>query len=87
MRFARPVLDKLHQDFGAAAGGRADSAAGARTACPPLRLHERLELDDVHYAYPNAERAALNGLTSHRRPAPPSASSAAPAPARPPPST
>jgi ABC-type multidrug transport system fused ATPase/permease subunit len=75
MRFARPVLDRLHKDMrGLAAPEGAPAAAAA-----PLRLRERLELVDVHYAYPKAERPAP--------PTPPLASSAAPAPARPPRST
>jgi ABC-type multidrug transport system fused ATPase/permease subunit len=64
MRFARPVLDRLHQDMreieGAAARAAAGPAAGSQ---PPLRLRDRLELADVHYAYPRAERAAVNGLS------------------------
>ena len=65
MRFARPVLDRLHQDMAeieAAAAAAAAAAGPAAGPQPPLRLRERLEFADVHYAYPNAERAAVNGL-------------------------
>jgi ABC-type multidrug transport system fused ATPase/permease subunit len=59
MRFARPVLDKLHADV-------MEHAAAPEEAPPPdapaLRLRERLELVDLHYAYPKAERGALAGL-------------------------
>jgi ABC-type multidrug transport system fused ATPase/permease subunit len=59
MRFARPVLDKLHADVMAHA---APAEAAAAPDAPALRLRERLELVDLHYAYPNAERGALAGL-------------------------
>jgi ATP-binding cassette, subfamily B, bacterial PglK len=58
MRFSQTTLDRLHEDL------EEKSAAGRppRSVTPPLRLSERLELSDVHYAYPCAERAALRGL-------------------------
>jgi ATP-binding cassette, subfamily B, bacterial PglK len=62
IRFAQPMLDKLHRDITEnlpTAGGREDAPA---PAAPALRLCQRLELRDVHYAYPAAERGALNGL-------------------------
>ena len=64
MRFAQPVLDRLHKDMAEIEAGAARAAAGpAAGSQPPLRLRERLELDDVRYAYPSAERAAVNGLS------------------------
>ena len=72
MRFAAGTLDKLHKDFVAMAG-RADDPAQSGVYTPALRLTERLELEDVHYAYPQAERPAVRGMTlaiparTHRR--------------------
>ena len=62
MRFAQPTLDKLHQDFRATAA-QAPGRLGAARKAEPVRLTECLELRDVGYAYPNAERAALHGLS------------------------
>ena len=61
MRFGQPALDKLHADI-------MQHLAPAEDAPPPgppaaaIRLRDRLELRGVSYAYPNAERGALNGL-------------------------
>jgi ABC-type multidrug transport system fused ATPase/permease subunit len=61
MRFSKPTLDKLHEDMKAA-------EANAR-ALPPVergavvRLTEALTLEDIHYAYPQAERPAVRGLS------------------------
>jgi ABC-type multidrug transport system fused ATPase/permease subunit len=60
MRFARPVLDKVHADV---TGNPPPVEDPARPAPPAIRLRERLELVDVHYAYPSAERGALAGLS------------------------
>jgi ABC-type multidrug transport system fused ATPase/permease subunit len=60
MRFARPTLNKLHEDVMGNLPPRPEARAEPDQA--PLRLRERLELVDVHYAYPNAERGALAGL-------------------------
>jgi ABC-type multidrug transport system fused ATPase/permease subunit len=61
MRFSRPILDKLAADM---AHNRATAEPPDRSsaAATPLRLTGRLELVDVHYSYPKAERAALEGL-------------------------
>ena len=61
MRFAEPTLDKLHADY--VATGAGDGPRRLTLKAPPVRLTERLELRDVAYAYPNAERAALSGLS------------------------
>jgi ABC-type multidrug transport system fused ATPase/permease subunit len=63
MRFAEPTLDKLHQDY--TATGAAEGSPLRLDAPPvvPIRLSECLELRNVSYAYPNAERAALHGLS------------------------
>ena len=60
MRFIGPMLDNVHRDMlqtYIAPPEPVDATA------VPLRLRDRLELADVHYAYPSAERAALRGLT------------------------
>ena len=62
LRFSRPVLDKLDEGHGARTPPNAAALPPAAPAAPPLRLRERLELADVHYAYPEAERPALEGL-------------------------
>ncbi len=61
MRFGKPTLDKLHEDFLATAA-RATPRLGAARKVAPIRLAERLELRGVEFAYPNAERPALSGL-------------------------
>ena len=61
MRFARPVLDKVHADVMNSVPLVEDNPS--RPAPPAIRLRERLELVDVHYAYPSAERGALSGLS------------------------
>jgi ATP-binding cassette, subfamily B, bacterial PglK len=64
MRFAQPVLDRLHKDMAELDAVAAHAAAGpAAGSQPPLRLREWLEFADVHYAYPKAERPAVNGLS------------------------
>jgi ABC-type multidrug transport system fused ATPase/permease subunit len=63
LRFSRPTLDKLHEDMTAI--GLADPETPAAAAGAPrrkLHLAERLELEDVHYSYPAAERPALAGV-------------------------
>ena len=60
MRFARPTLDKLHEDVMAI---RAAIPVGPPAADRPrMHLTDALALEDVHYSYPAAERAALRGL-------------------------
>jgi ABC-type multidrug transport system fused ATPase/permease subunit len=60
LRFSRPILDKLVADM---TRNRASAEPPARAAdAPVLRPVRRIELVDVHYAYPKAERAALDGL-------------------------
>jgi ATP-binding cassette, subfamily B, bacterial PglK len=58
LRFSRPTLDKLHQDV----MENDANAAPWETGAGMLHLARRLELQGVRYAYPNAERAALDGL-------------------------
>jgi len=61
MRYSRPVLDKLHADMTGAFATLPPPPRPEEAA--PLPLRDRLELVDVRYAYPNAERAALDGLS------------------------
>ncbi len=61
LRFGRVALDALHADLEEI---RANAEAEPeRAQVAPIRLRERLELRDIHYAYPRAERAALRGLS------------------------
>ncbi len=60
MRFTKPVLDKLHEDV---ARSRAAAAEAPPTDVTALPLRERLEMRDVSYAYPNADRGALDGFS------------------------
>jgi ABC-type multidrug transport system fused ATPase/permease subunit len=60
MRFSKPTLDKLHADMQAA---QANIRALPPDTGETLHLTERLTLDDVHYAYPLADRPALRGLS------------------------
>ncbi len=61
MRFATGTLEKLHGDFVTMAANAPSRAA--TTSAPALRVTERIELEEVHYAYPQAERAAVQGMT------------------------
>ena len=63
MRFAAGTLDKLHKDFVDMAAAARRSGRSPGQDAPALRLTERLELEDVHYAYPQAERPAVRGMT------------------------
>jgi ABC-type multidrug transport system fused ATPase/permease subunit len=54
------VVDALHRDFKDVEALEREAKDGPAA---PLRLREAIELVDVHYAYPLAERQALNGLS------------------------
>jgi ABC-type multidrug transport system fused ATPase/permease subunit len=58
IKFNKPALDAVYNDFIAAQG-----IPDAGPPGDPLHLHERLELRDVGYAYPKAEQPALRGLS------------------------
>jgi len=60
MRFTVSMLDRVHADLMSLPKGE---DARFPAAPEPLPLREKLELRDVRYAYPSAERGALNGLT------------------------
>jgi ATP-binding cassette, subfamily B, bacterial PglK len=61
MRFGLPTLERLHNDI-VANPDLPVQPAGASPR-PVLHLTEKLELDDIHYAYPQAERTAVRGLS------------------------
>ena len=61
LRYNQPALVSLHKDI---MDIRArDAAAGRDRAASRVHLRDRLELIDVHYSYPLAEREALQGLS------------------------
>lgn len=59
MAFGKPGLDSLYRDLTQAWV----DAAPDNSALAPLQLRQRLELDQVRFAYPSAGRLALDGLT------------------------
>jgi ABC-type multidrug transport system fused ATPase/permease subunit len=62
MRFAAPMLAKLHTDL--TGGELPPQAAGPPGPVPaPLPLTERLEMRDVHFAFPGSGQSTLRGLT------------------------
>jgi len=62
LRTTTATLDAVHRDYMEVA--RQDAAySGPRPVTAPLRLSDRLALDEVVYRYPSAERAALAGLS------------------------
>jgi ABC-type multidrug transport system fused ATPase/permease subunit len=61
MRFSKPTLDKLHRDMREAEANLRARPADDRRAV--VHLVERLVLDDIHYAYPGADRPALRGMS------------------------
>jgi ABC-type multidrug transport system fused ATPase/permease subunit len=63
MRFSAPGLDRLHQDIVQLPAAAADFVPPPVATVTRLRLQEALEFQAVHYAYPNAEHGALNGLS------------------------
>jgi ABC-type multidrug transport system fused ATPase/permease subunit len=62
MRFAQPTLDRLYDDM-QAAEANLRTLPPRRKDAPTLRLGAELALEEVHYAYPLAERPALRGLS------------------------
>jgi len=61
LRFSAPVLDRIHADMRESREVARNQPGG--TDAPPIRLTREIVLDAVHYAYPNAERTALAGLS------------------------
>jgi ABC-type multidrug transport system fused ATPase/permease subunit len=60
LKFGHPALVSLHAEMTAL---EQDLTADEGAAKTPIRLERVLDLADVHYAYPNAERGALDGLS------------------------
>ena len=62
IRTGRPVLDAIHADYTEAV---AQAARQPLPAAPETRLPlcDRLDLEDLHYSYPAADRAALRGVS------------------------
>ena len=60
LRFNYSSLARLHRDLVEVGENVSDRPTGPPP--PPLDIKAGIELDDIHYAYPNAERAALTGL-------------------------
>ena len=61
LKFNFATLESLHRDLIEVERNRAERPGAALPA--PMGLTGSIELDDVHYAYPHAERTALNGLS------------------------
>jgi ABC-type multidrug transport system fused ATPase/permease subunit len=62
IRGGRPALDALHADYRDATARLAQQPAPA-PASARLPLHDTLELDDLRYSYPAADRPALRGVS------------------------
>jgi ABC-type multidrug transport system fused ATPase/permease subunit len=62
IRFSKPTLDRLYEDMKAAEANMRTLPPRTRNE-PAVRLAGRLDLEDIHYAYPLADRAALCGLS------------------------
>jgi len=62
IRNSKPVLDSIHADYRNALDAVADRPAPA-AAGDRLPLRRALEIRDLHYGYPQAERPALAGLS------------------------
>ena len=62
IRGGRPSLDALHTDYRDAMTRLAQQPVPA-PATARLPLHDTLELDDLCYGYPNADRPALRGVS------------------------
>ena len=58
LQFGRYALDALHREMTESRPGQPLPGQPSET----LHLRERLELEDLHYSYPGAEKPALNGL-------------------------
>jgi ABC-type multidrug transport system fused ATPase/permease subunit len=62
LRTAVATLDAVHRDYMEVVG-QDEAYLRPRPVTAPLRLSDRLELDEIVYHYPLAERAALLGLS------------------------
>lgn len=62
IRFNHSALERIHSDITALDPER-PRAHRRSEALPQLRLREQLELSDISYQYPTAEKTALRGLS------------------------
>jgi len=60
LKFGHAALVSLHEEMTTL---ERDMTAGEGAAATPIRLERAIDLVDVRYAYPSAERGALDGLT------------------------
>jgi ABC-type multidrug transport system fused ATPase/permease subunit len=63
IRFNKMALDSLHDDMAEIRLAQEEALPSSEVRVEPVRLTEKLELRDVHYSYPLAERPALRGLS------------------------
>jgi len=64
LRFGKPALDILHRDLVEnEQGGMSLGALIMKAGSAPIELNHEIELNQVQYTYPNAERPALNNLS------------------------
>ncbi|MDZ7736214.1 MAG: ATP-binding cassette domain-containing protein [Gammaproteobacteria bacterium] len=64
LRFGQPALEALHQDLVETEQAGVSATAWVRTDSQQiLPLKETIELDGIHYTYPQAEQCALNNLS------------------------
>jgi ABC-type multidrug transport system fused ATPase/permease subunit len=58
IRFGRPALDQIHADLTGPSGGDLERGSDL----PPMGLRDGIELDRVSFAFPGADRPALDDL-------------------------
>ena len=63
IRFNRMALDSLHEDMAEIRLAQEEALPASEVRVEPVHLPRTLELVDVHYSYPLAERPALRGLS------------------------
>lgn len=64
LRFGQPTLEALHRDLVETEQAGSPAMAKVRTeSCEVLLVKEAIELDGIHYTYPQAEQPALNHLS------------------------
>ena len=62
MRFAKSALDILYRDLNDLDAGTQNSSAQTSVNTDPIRVRDQLELQDVQFFYPQADRQTLTGL-------------------------
>ena len=61
LRYTGPALDVVHRDTVETGANRPPKPHGPPV--PPVHVAREIELADIHYAYPQADRAVLRGLS------------------------